>query len=540
MPLPKRRKSEKVSDWISRCMGDENVKEEFSSRDQRLGYCYSFVENSEKFVNNLFTFVQNYEITYKTFNGKRHIVAPAILLVEGVHNGSGGSLYYSAEELSKYPEAWNGIELPVQHPERDGQYVSCNCPDIIEANSVGRLFNVHFGEDNKLRGEIWVDEEKARAKAPQVLSLLRKKEPLEISTGLFSDLDISPGEWNGEYYDAVVRNIRPDHLALLPGGRGACSYNDGCGVRTNEEKGEEMDKEKYLLNFVLANAEEGMKEVISSIQGKLDAMDNEYKIHFLIEAFDSYFVYQVNTYAPEGGNSSTKLYRREYSIEDGVVTFGEEVVEVIEKTSYEPVTNEKGEEPKMGDKKNKNPKANEKNCCEELVTMLIENENTSFDEEDREWLSSLDESTLKKLEPKEKEAPVSNEKNPVEKAVEKGAEGVTANENKGEEKTKANTVDEYIANAPAEMQEVLRSGYRMHTEKKTAIVNAILANKSNKFSEDQLKKKDLDELENIQALMGTGSKDYSGANPEVNTSGEDSDEEEPMDIPVMFANRDKK
>jgi hypothetical protein len=41
----------------------------------------------------------------------------------------------------------------------------------------------------------------------------------ELSLGYKVDLDQTPGEWNGEKYDAVQTNIRVNHLALVPKGR---------------------------------------------------------------------------------------------------------------------------------------------------------------------------------------------------------------------------------------------------------------------------------------------------------------------------------
>lgn len=41
----------------------------------------------------------------------------------------------------------------------------------------------------------------------------------ELSLGYKVDLDETPGEWNGQKYDAVQRNIRVNHLAIVPKGR---------------------------------------------------------------------------------------------------------------------------------------------------------------------------------------------------------------------------------------------------------------------------------------------------------------------------------
>lgn len=181
------------------------------------------------------------------FEGKDTLVAPVILLVEGVHAGSNGPLYYSSSVLKAYAQAWNGVPLPVHHPEQDGQPVSCNSPDIVQSRSVGRLWNVRFEETPKprLKGEIWVDVVKCASIAPEVLEALKSNRPLEVSTGLFSTDEVGAGTWNTEDYHATVKDMRPDHLALLPGVTGACSWQDGCGVRANMNPNHDPDNGEF-------------------------------------------------------------------------------------------------------------------------------------------------------------------------------------------------------------------------------------------------------------------------------------------------------
>lgn len=46
------------------------------------------------------------------------------------------------------------------------------------------------------------------------------EEPLrELSLSYFYDADMTPGEWNGQPYDGVMRNIKGNHLALVDKGR---------------------------------------------------------------------------------------------------------------------------------------------------------------------------------------------------------------------------------------------------------------------------------------------------------------------------------
>ena len=70
-------------------------------------------------------------------------------------------------------------------------------------------------------------------KFPELGHYLEKGLLMEVSTGLFSDDESIQGQWNDKKYIGIVRNHKPDHLALLPGGVGACSANDGCGIRIN-------------------------------------------------------------------------------------------------------------------------------------------------------------------------------------------------------------------------------------------------------------------------------------------------------------------
>jgi hypothetical protein len=177
----------------------------------------------------------NYSIVKKNHQGKEHIVVPVVMMVEGVHNGSHGPLFHSITELGKFPASWNGIPVVINHPEIDGMNVSANDPDIIDQQTVGRVYNT-FVDGNKLKAEVWVSTEKLQALSAELLDQFEKGELVEVSLGMFTEEDSVTGDWNGETYEAIAKNHRPDHLALLPGGRGACSCDDGCGIRVNSDE----------------------------------------------------------------------------------------------------------------------------------------------------------------------------------------------------------------------------------------------------------------------------------------------------------------
>lgn len=46
--MPKPKKKEKQSDYISRCMGDDKMINDFPEQDQRLAVCYSYWKKRDK------------------------------------------------------------------------------------------------------------------------------------------------------------------------------------------------------------------------------------------------------------------------------------------------------------------------------------------------------------------------------------------------------------------------------------------------------------------------------------------------------------
>lgn len=169
-------------------------------------------------------------------NDREHIVAPVTMIVPGVLNGSMGPLYYPPEEVSKDVEIWNHMPIVVYHPTQGGKNVSARTADVLNTQGVGIVLNSSY--DDKLRAEAWFDVDKTRRVDMRVLNSLEKNEQMELSTGV--SLDIIPEEAGENVHNGVethgsVRNFRPDHLAILPDQKGACSIADGCGVFNEEQ-----------------------------------------------------------------------------------------------------------------------------------------------------------------------------------------------------------------------------------------------------------------------------------------------------------------
>jgi len=489
--------------------------------------------------------MNNYSLRRGNLDGKDYLIAPVVLLKEGVHCGMDGiPTYYPANQLAKFPFTWNGVPITVGHPvTEEGFPISANSPDVLHKVAVGRLFNVTF-TDSKLKGEVWIDEQKIKLHYPELYAMLSNKAQVEVSTGLFSEDEMVYGLWNEEEYERIISEVRPDHLALLPGSIGACSFSDGCGIRANKKEGGETMKFKNvdLSSFKVNNGkvfvesgeiENGISllqkfficeslsynEIRSQVQAEIDKLDSSSYMHYLVDIYEDYFIYEAIP-MPTG---QPKLYKRNFSFNDnGEISVSDEISEVVKKITYNP-------------KQNKEVKNMEKKgCCTDRVKELIANEKTTFKKEDEAWLLGLSEEVLAKVEEMESANREKKEKiEALQKAAEKGAAELTP-EPKGNQKEepKVKTPEEFIATAPGEMRDVLANGLAMYRKKKEEAVKTIMANKNNSFSEAQLRAMDINALEGIVRLTGT-KEDFSGnagANIQDN-SGEVN--EEPLTIPEM-------
>lgn len=188
-------------------------------------------------------------IRKEELNGRHYIVVPMVMILEGVHVGSQGPVYYSLEELAKTPKQWNMKPIVVEHPFRGDTATDL---EVYKKQAVGMIMNTHF-VDGKLKAEAWIDEELAQEKCPTLLDHIEHRLPMEISTGLFSEMLMESGTWHGEEYKAKIVNIRADHLAILPSKQGACSLSDGAGLLINQsfaDNDKTEAKEGDVLNVI--------------------------------------------------------------------------------------------------------------------------------------------------------------------------------------------------------------------------------------------------------------------------------------------------
>ncbi len=441
-------------------------------------------------IGNIKIKTNNYKIKQVTFEGKDHIVVPVIMMTEGVHCGSGGAVYHSIEELGHFPEAWNGIPVCIFHPKDEESYISANSPEVIETQTVGRIFNTHV-DGKKLKAECWIDVSKISTISPLAYQYILEMRPLEVSVGVFTDDEKAEGEWNGETYQSIAHNHRPDHLALLPGGQGACSWEDGAGIRANakkEKKGVnnlEENKQKRIDGYLLAFSDKGYLDVLSKLQQKMNTFDGSGIWFFVEEVYEDNFVY----YREDQTSGERKYFKRNYSLaEDGTISLDEEIIPVVRKTEYVPIsTNVKNKKGVMGTMKVK-----------AHIDSLISS--GKFTEEDRTKLEALEEAILMKIEPK-----VNEEVKKVETFGKEEAIIVLQESMKSPE--------QFLGLLPSEMQDQFRSGLKLHQDKKNALIEKIVTF-NQVYTADELKAHSMEDLTKLASFIPDSKPDYSllGAN----------------------------
>lgn len=317
--------------------------------------------------------------------GKMNIILPVTMMVEGVHSGSQGAVFHSIDELGHVPGSWNGIPIVLNHPQKDGVNVSANSPDIIDSTvNVGRVYNTNVN-GTKLCAEAWLVEEKLIEHAPAVFDAITNNTPVEVSVGVFTENEpIENGNWNEETYTHIAHNHRPDHLALLPGGRGACSLDDGCGLGVNKEK---------KADYTFANYSKlSLNEVLDHLRSKVDALDNDASVNYLHEVYDAYLVYETRARAEK----QTKLLKQTYEIDNNnVINFVGNPIQVKRKVEYVNAN----EDNSMLNSNYSKKMAKKENCgqCMEKVVSIINDNIAGFSSTDREVLLEMDESVLDKI-----------------------------------------------------------------------------------------------------------------------------------------------
>ena len=433
--------------------------------------------------------------------GKDFTVVPMVMMVEGVLAGNCGPIMYPFKEMAVVPQIWNSKPVVVYHPEDNGVHGSACTPEELTVRAIGTIMNTK-AVDGKLTAEAWLDPERIDLIDSRITEAIANKTTMELSTGLYMDVEDTPGKWNDVAYVGMASNFRPDHLAVLPDIEGACSIKDGAGfIRVNMK----------FKDIVIDNGL-GHNDIRSQLSQLVRLSDSNDEYSYVEDVKDGHVIFERND----------KLFKQPFTVEsDGnTLKLVGESVEIVRVMTYELVKNEA-----KGNSMDKESK-------EKVVNEIISNESTRWTEEDRPTLLAMNDDALLKMVPNIEEEPVIDTTT-IQNAAVKGAADI-----KPAVPTML-TVNEHIASLPKEIQEVLNHGLATYNEKRNALVATIVANKLNTFSEDFLKSKDIKELEALArfctpvenvSVSADNRFDYSGQAPVVTNS-----DEEPLPLPSTVA-----
>ena len=459
------------------------------------------MKTDNKIFNVLSTQQELYTIEEQVVNDKSYMVVPVVMMVEGVHSGSGGAIFYPERALATNVSEWNEVPLFVRHPKNSsGEYVSAEGLDSLH---VGFVKNTVF-VDGKLKAQAWIDSAQLADLSPETLEILTSGSPLDVSTGMFMQLLTVQGVWNNEPYYAIATGFLPDHLALLPDEEGACNWNDGCGVRVNSKSSTQKSKSNEMTDVDALKAlnkdgfsvapvvnELSFDAITSFIYDHVNALDNDMRVAYVESIYENFFVYRVRS-RDSHRNNTTTMYRQTYTVndQDQVVLEGDPA-EVRKIVSYETL-----QQQMQRTKFNRNSK-NKDMDVKEKVDQLISN--GRFSDCDRTWLSTLSVEALSKIE--------QTAKAPEKSAAPEQRLDVNAALTYLKENTPAS--EQVLGLLSAEDKAVYEQGKKAIDEQRTASSAIILAN-SKQWNEDELKAMPLDLLTKIANSFQKEEVDYSG------------------------------
>lgn len=226
-----------------------------------------------------------FTLEHVEIEGKDYIKMPVVFLKEGILEGSAGALLHKADIFKDYAERFNKIPVTYMHPQLNNEYVSVkdNGTDVL-----GFLDNVSYNEQKRaLEGYVYIDNALLQNKYIHLNELINKNYNIEVSVGIYSEVDKIEGIFNEKKYDGVVQNYEPDHLAILGELTGACSYKAGCGIRNNQQlankiynnknnkKMEEMEEKKLTLNELLEKLDDKDKKIVTQALSLLENKKKE-------------------------------------------------------------------------------------------------------------------------------------------------------------------------------------------------------------------------------------------------------------------------
>lgn len=155
-------------------------------------------------------------------------------------------------------ESYKGKPIIVTH--RAGRVTT----DNVEKETIGTMLTAASKDGENVRVEIVIHNTDA------LKTGLR-----ELSLGYDLDLDETPGEWNGQPYDAIQRNIRVNHLALVSAARAGEQARLNIDEKENLTGGPEMEQNKTDSGLSPEELEEAIADFIAKKNAATTSTDGD-------------------------------------------------------------------------------------------------------------------------------------------------------------------------------------------------------------------------------------------------------------------------
>lgn len=483
--------------------------------------------------------------------GKDHLVVPMIAMVEGVRMGAAQSEpeLGLAKEFGKLPISWANRPLVLNHPQVNGDFVSANTPEVLEAYQFGFTMNPQV-KNKKLHLEAWIDTARVAELGGDFQTTVDRilaEEEVEVSVGFFSDVEATKGKFNGQAYGGIWRNIAPDHMAILTEGNiGACSVEAGCGIPRINQKGKEMaDKPNTQCSCGGHNNQQEHDEAAG-----IDVTVNEGKdgetvvtIQKKTKTTPSLPGMKVNTAQVEVSEDQRLLDQRRAA--NGAIIsqtmntslLSNEVQKIISQAIQKKVQGYAylygyNNEIAVYEKYNNSKDGYSGGYTCYQIGIDVQGAEVKFVGEPEEVILQT------KVVPKDKVELTTNakENDMADKTKEEEDKAKTAKTQEANpsapvvQAAKEPTMEEYLATLPPAMREQVSSGLKVLADRKEVLIKALKAHPGNKFADDYLKVQTVEVLENMVAYLPPS---YAGiATPAAPVIQSQAEKEQSETVPV--------
>ena len=460
----------------------------------------------------------------ESIGGREYTILPMAMLVEGVHKGT----YYPPDHIVASAPDWEGVPVTILHAyDGNGREITVQTPGILDKQGIGFVRSPAF-VDGKLRAEACIDNAKAEALRPGYVAALAAGQEEELSTGLFLRPVKVPGQWNGERYNDIATDLEPDHLAFLPGKRGACSREDGCGVWANEARVREMEDaimatngeegsttkgthglrvrmlQKVASALGLRINEQSFSEIRMAVQAAVATLDSPGWSHWVRAVYKTWLVYDATPINPSPSVTPAPVqtsYRVNYTIDqNGVATLSGTPVAVREETQYIPVVNEGGgSETPVGLSAGSSEERKENADMEkkELIQTLIDcpcNKLTVNDVAELDKLPIAVLENMRMVEGVKAPEPAAPKTEPAVVVTNVAPVAPVA------PATEPPTMEKWLEMAPPGVRSFGQNAVAEQARQKDTVIAALMANPGNRFTKDYLETQTIVVLQAMQDL----------------------------------------